>query len=166
MLLGDSLLKGCQPRPASMKREWTLAELLEMLPHVRRESRAILSCVHPSAGHGRYVKGKSGPKEFADVKLRASPASRFSLQRLHEWPDGLAIEEVEALDRALLWGIAEGTVRMAAPAWHCRIECLAVDFSPGRTAPAAVRVAAGLAVQNALDTGSWATTSTPGKTPA
>ncbi len=149
-----------------MKKEWTLAELLEMLPRVRRESSGVLICASPSTGQGRYVKEESGRKEFADVKLRASPANCFSLQRLHEWPEGVAIQEVEALDRALLWGIAEGTVRMAKPAWGCRIECLSADFSPGTTALKAVRTAACLAMQNAVDNGHWVVTAVPGRRPA
>jgi hypothetical protein len=144
-----------------MKKEWTLGELLEMLPHVRRESSVMLTCTHASDGHGRYVKEESGRKEFADVRLRVLPAGRFSLQRLHEWPSAVAIEDAEELDRALLWGIADGTVRMAKPAWGCRIECLAADFSPGKAAPVAVRIAAGLAMQNAVDNGHWVTTPCP-----
>ncbi len=147
-----------------MTKEWSLAQLHEMLPQVRRESRAILSCVHSCAGQGRYVKERNGRKAFADVRLRVTPANRFSLLRLNEWPEGSTAEDVAALDRALLWGIAEGTVRMAKPAWGCRLECLAVDFSPGADAPASVRIAATLAVQNAVDAGSWEVTGVPGKT--
>ncbi len=146
-----------------MKREWSLAQLHEMLPNVRRVSRTILSCVHPCAGQGRYVKESNGRKEFADVRLRVSPANRFALLRLNEWPDGSTAEEAAALDRALLWGIAEGTVRMAKPAWGCRLECVEVDFSPGVGAPAGVRIAATLAVQNAVDAGSWVATGAPGE---
>jgi hypothetical protein len=148
-----------------MKKEWALAELLEMLPRVRREAIAIMSCAEPSAGQGRYVKEESGRKEYADVRLRASPANCFSLERLCDWPEGVGDEQGEALDRALLWGIAEGTVRMGKPAWGCRIECLAADFSPGERAAAAVRTAACLAVQNAVDNGRWTVTAAERRAP-
>jgi len=138
-----------------MKSEWTLAELLALNPELDPYSGAVLRCVRPAKGQGRYIKETVGQRQFAHVKLEAWPSSVFSLSCRHQWPKEVPLDEADALDLALLRGVLEGAGRVEHPPWRSRIACTSVEYVHGATSVVGVSVAASLAVSDLVDTGQW-----------
>lgn len=142
-------------------KEWRLHQLFELFPDITRGTRRVLRCVAPAHGHGKWVKDVESKRETADVKLRALPAVGFSVRSVEAWPEMVPPEAAEALERALLQGILEGTIQCDDPPWACRLECVGVALSSG-AGETGLRVAARLAVEDLVHHGEWQAVGSPG----
>jgi hypothetical protein len=84
-----------------------------------------------------------------------SPAFVLSVKLEHRWPDDVPPEERAALDEAVLAGIMEGLTAEEYPAWLCAISTVDVGYVANQTTSQAVKVAAAVAIQDALRRPSW-----------
>jgi len=84
-----------------------------------------------------------------------SPAFVLSVRLEHRWPADLSPEERTALDEALLAGITKGLTSEEYPAWLCAVTTVSVSYVSEQTTRQAVKVAAAMAIQDALGRPSW-----------
>jgi hypothetical protein len=157
----SNVVSGGPRTTAVMKRNWTLdelAQLLRLFPETY--TGAVLRCVRAARGQGRFLR-EGHRQAFCDVSLQAWPADSFSVTCAYDWPDEVGAPEAEDLDRALLQGLVEGAGQLELPPWRSTIVCTNVVYKAGFTNPAAVRVAASLAVQDLVAHGEWVVDGSP-----
>jgi hypothetical protein len=139
-----------------MDRVFRYEELVRRFPTLSAGLVTPMRCVAPVVGHGRCVKRLSDqPPLFADVALGASPAGVLSVHLKHSWPSNVESEESNRLDESLLLGIAEGIAREQWPPMECAITSEGVRYIGGETTPAAVRIAASVAVRDMCRKPGW-----------
>jgi hypothetical protein len=119
------------------------------------DSPTVVRCTQETRGEGRYIKASSSTPGYGHVALRCSPAFVLSVRLEHGWPDGVSPEERTALDEALLAGIMEGLTSEEYPAFLCAVCTVSAGYVPEHTTSQAVRVAAAMAIQDALRQPSW-----------
>jgi len=112
-------------------------------------------CTEEARGEGRYIKVTGSTPRYSQVSIMCSPAFVLSVRLEHRWPDDLSPEERIALDDALLAGMMEGLASEEYPAWLCAISTVNVRYVPEQTTRQAVKVAAAMAIKDALRRPSW-----------
>ena len=76
----------------------------------------------------------------------------------HSWPRELGPDEVARLDTSLLLGLVEGIAREEWPPMESAITCVTVGHRSTETTPAAVRIAATMAIKDMCRQPGWETT--------
>ena len=129
--------------------------LTSLFPALEWASPTVVRCTEKTRGQGRYIKAHSGRPRFGQVSVMCSPAFVLSVKLEHRWPRDVSPEERTALDEALLTGIMQGLTSEEYPAWLCAISTVSVKYVPEQTTRQAVKLAAAIAIQDALRRPSW-----------
>jgi hypothetical protein len=119
------------------------------------DSPTVVRCTEETHGEGTYLKAAGSRPRYCQVSITCSPAFVLTVNLDHRWPDDVSPEDRRALDEALLSGIVEGLTSEEYPAWLCAISTVNVTYVPEQTTSEAVKVAAALAIQDALRRRSW-----------
>lgn len=127
--------------------------LTSLFPSLEWDSPTVVRCTQETLGEGRYIK--ASPPGYGQVAVMCSPAFALSVRLEHGWPDGVPPEERTALDEALLAGIMKGLTSEEYPALLCAINTVNAGYVPEQTTSQAVRIAATMAIQDALRRPSW-----------
>lgn len=129
--------------------------LASLFPTLEWESPTVVRCTEETPGEGRCIKADGRSPRYGQVSLMCSPAFVLSVSLEHRWPEDVSPEERTAFDQALLSGIMEGLTSEEYPAWLCAIRTVNVTYVPEQTTVQAVKMAAALAIQDALRRRSW-----------
>jgi len=129
--------------------------LTSLFPALEWDSPTVVRCTKETRGEGRYIKAHRGRPRYGQVSIMCSPAFVLSVKLEHRWPDDVPLKERTALDAAVLAGIMEGLTAEEYPAWLCAISSVDVGYVPEQTTKRAVKVAAAVAIQDALRRPSW-----------
>jgi hypothetical protein len=129
--------------------------LASLFPALEWDSPTVVRCTEEARGEGRYIKVTGSTPRYSQVSIMCSPAFVLSVRLEHRWPDDLSPEERIALDDALLAGMMEGLTSEEYPAWLCAISTVTVRYVPEQTTRQAVKVAAAMAIKDALRRPSW-----------
>jgi hypothetical protein len=129
--------------------------LTSLFPALEWDSPTVVRCTEHTRGDGRYIDADGGSPRYGQVSIVCSPAFVLSVRFEHRWPDDVSREEWAALDEAVLAGIMEGLTAEEYPAWLCAIRTVDVGYEPGQTTNQAVKVAATVAIQDALRRPGW-----------
>ena len=129
--------------------------LTSLFPTLAWDSPTVVRCTEETPGEGRYTGADVNRPLYGQVSIVCSPAFVLSVSLGHGWSDDVSREEGNALDEALLSGIMEGLTSEEYPAWLCAINTVGVTYVPEQTTRQAVKLAAALAIQDALRRGSW-----------
>jgi hypothetical protein len=126
-----------------------------LFPALEWDSPTVVRCTEDTRGEGRYVKSHGDRPRYGQVSIMCSPAFVLSVRLEHRWPDNVSLGQRSALDAALLEGIMQGLTAEEYPAWLCTISTVDVGYVPEQTTRRAVKVAAAVAIQDALRRPSW-----------
>jgi len=130
-------------------------QLVTLFPQLEWHRSAVLRCTRETSGEGKWVKAHEGHRRYGHVRIRCSPAFALSITLEHRWPDEVSADEGSTLDRALLAGLVDELSCGEHPAWHCHVRSVAVSYLPDDTDEQAVKIAAHLAVRDALHKSTW-----------
>jgi len=129
--------------------------LTALFPALEWDSPTVVRCTEEARGEGRCIRATGHRPRYGQVSITCSPAFALSVKLAHRWPDDLSLEDRTALDEALLAGLMEGLTSEEYPAWLCAIKTVNVTYVREQTTRQAVKVAAAMAIQDALRRPSW-----------
>ena len=129
--------------------------LTSLFPGLEWDSPTVVRCTKATRGAGTWIKAEGSRPRYSQVSILCSPAFVLSVSLEHRWPDDVSPEDRRALDEALLAGIMEGLTSEEYPAWLCSVRAVDVTYVPEQTTSEAVKVAAAMAIRDALRRRSW-----------
>lgn len=129
--------------------------LASLFPTLEWDSPTVVRCTEETHGEGRHIGAVDGGRQSVRVSLLCSPAFVLSVRLEHRWPDDVSPDDRAALDEALLAGIMEGLTSDEYPAWLCAVRTVNVSSLPDHASSQAVKVAAAMAIQDALRRPTW-----------
>jgi hypothetical protein len=130
-------------------------QLASRFPALEWDSPTVVRCTGETRGEGTYSKAHGSRSRYCRVSIVCSPAFVLAVSLEHRWPDDVSPEDRGALDEALLSGIMEGLTAEEYPAWLCTVSTVSVTYVREQTTSRAVKLAAALAIQDALRHRSW-----------
>jgi len=129
--------------------------LMGLFPALDWDATTVVRCTRDTSSEGRLTRTVEGRPCHANVCVQCRPAFALSVLLDHRWPEDVAPEDRAALDEALVTGVVEGLASGEYPAWLCQVRTTGVTYVAGQTVGPAVRLAAQMAVRDALRSRSW-----------
>ena len=137
----------------SAPREWSQERLIDLFPDVAVDPPAPVRCAAPARGEGVYIRGRSGERCAAGIKLEVEPADTLSARFEHEWPS--ECDAAEALDAAILKGIVDAIVHERPALRFGCVVTRSISRYEGSVTPIAFSIAAAMAMQDAARRAGW-----------